>query len=168
MQKFPVLGLIICSQLGSSSLVLERDWKKHQCYFSHNAGSFVSRLSSAISASAAYLTIFGNVCSSFFLSDTRSRILVWGNMVGVMDAWTSKTFSWRRFRSREAKGISGKGRWILLYKKTHQVFLPPPKTFSVERSRKRKRKPRRYVFELKYWTEEPSTQTFLKMGRWRL
>lgn len=88
MQKFPKFDLIICSQLGSSSLVLERDWKKHQCYFSHNAGSFVSRLSSAVSASAAYLTIFGNVYSGFFPSDTRSKILVWGttvDVVGYMD-----------------------------------------------------------------------------------
>lgn len=79
-----MFDLIICSQLGSSSLVLERDWKKHQCCFSHNAGSFVSRLFSAVSASAAYLTVFGNVYSSFFLSDTRSKILIWGNMVGVV------------------------------------------------------------------------------------
>lgn len=44
----------------------------------------MSKLSSAVSASAAYLTIFGNAYSSFFLSDTRSKILVWGNVVGVV------------------------------------------------------------------------------------
>lgn len=44
----------------------------------------MSRLSSAVSASAAYLTIFGNVYSGFFPSDTRSKILVWGTIVDVV------------------------------------------------------------------------------------
>lgn len=158
-----MFDLIICSQLGSSSLVLERDWKKHQCYFSHSTGSFVSRLYSAVSASAAYLTIFGNVYSSFFLSDTRSKIWFGEMWLVWWDAWTcSKAFSLRWFRSTESKDISGKGRWILLYNTTHQVFLPPPKTPSGERSTGKENPGDTFL----YWSIEWGNQALRLLWRW--